>query len=172
MQRYFGRGWGLEQLPNFTAIGIKEGAVAVVVGDDHRLHEFIRQELEGSFEGCPVIVEYGGLFPLTTGFQGGSRGGSSGIVQGGARVSSDEPGTCTGVFSGVQNPQKLYAVISSHCSANGISSASVGGQRLGKMFRDGGCGKVLFEGTAYEVPSNVKSSRSIIGLGEPKDIQR
>jgi len=105
---------------------------------------------------------------------GGCRSSSQGskIVQGDVQVKTSETGTVMSVFNGIQNPQQKYIVASSHVTANGKASWSVGGQRLGRTYKDGGCGRVYIEGTSVEIPQGVRSSDSILGLGVPRGFQR
>jgi len=169
-------GWGFEDIPNLTGIGIGEDRVVVVVWKEHPDHFYIPTELnrESGFEGLLVDVELGGLYPLQGpgGGGGGCRSSSQGsrIVQGGVQVRSTEMGTVMGVFNGVQNPQQKYIVASSHVTSNGKASCGVGGQRLGRTLKDAGCGRVTFEGTSVEIPQGVCSSDSILGLGVPRGI--
>ena len=53
-------------------------------------------------------------------------------------MQSTEIGTCIGVFYGVQNKQKKYAVVTSHVSKNGKASCTIGGQRVGPLLRFAG----------------------------------
>ena len=76
------RGFAFADIPHYTGIGIGEGA----------------NWTDSGFEGLPVELELGGLYPLQSG--GGGRCPGRG-VQGGSFVQSTE--TCMGVFYGVRN---------------------------------------------------------------------
>ena len=51
------RGFAFADIPHYTGIGIGEGAV--VVEDEHYLHDYIPSELDhdSGFEGLPVELE-------------------------------------------------------------------------------------------------------------------
>jgi len=59
-------GYGLLDIPNLTGIRITEGAVLVVVEKEHPDHRFIPSELDetSGFDGLPVIIDYGGSYPI------------------------------------------------------------------------------------------------------------
>jgi hypothetical protein len=170
---YRKRGYGLLDIPNLTGIGITEGAVLVVVEDEHPSLDLLPTELDedSGFNGLPVIVDYGKLYPL----QGGgmacrTQGVSQGLIMGGVQVRANEFGTTMLVGVGTQNSQQ-YAIVSSHITGSGKSSATIAGQRL-SPYKDAGCGNVYFEGTAMSIPQGARSSFNIAGLGQPKGIKK
>jgi hypothetical protein len=111
MSQMAGRGYSFTEIPYLTGVGIGENKIVVVVQREHPDHYYIPSELGGEFEGLPVELELGGLFYLQgPGGGGGGRCPGSGL-QGGARVSSRESGTCTGVFNGVRDKNMKYAVV-------------------------------------------------------------
>jgi hypothetical protein len=85
--------------------------------------------LEGSFEGCPVVIEEQGPWYHFQG-PGGRGGGGGGVVEGGIHIRGREEGTCFGVLVATNNPQQKYAVSSSHVFQN--SAVSVGGRTIGR----------------------------------------
>ena len=167
MYRRHGFGWG--DIPHIRLTGIGYGKIIVLVADEHPAHDFIPTELEEEtgFGGLPIEIQYGGLYRLTEpvdrGFQG--RGGGGGGVQGGARASGKEQGTCFGVLEDTSSRQTKYAVVSDHITASCKGSVSVGGQSL-RCVKGCGCGKVMCEGCKAG-PVN-GGNESIQGLGVPK----